>query len=127
MNWEPAERERPFAKRGPGIPMVAVTVHNIGRLPAVVTNVMFGSKLAMTPVSYSESEDSLWLPHKIEVSDSATWFVQAGALKWLSDASSLAKPGYQSDDVLFVVALGNGKQYSTASASAAKMLDQLTT
>ncbi len=121
--WEPATTDRPFTTNAEGLPMFAVTVRNIGRLPAVVASVSFGNKLITTPDV--NDGPSPGLPHTVEVSADATWFIQASAVTELARMLKLADPDQRTDQVHFTVGLGNGKWKRTESVSVDKTLEQL--
>jgi hypothetical protein len=121
--WEPAKHDRPYVGGVSGEPVFGVVVQNTGRLPAVVTKVAFGTELVVIP--HVADGPSPAVPHTINVSAQALWFVRAADVANLVRTSKMAKDKHGSDKVSFSIGLGSGKTVRTATASGSKALKQL--
>ena len=120
-HWQPSTSDRPFASGLSGAPVFGVIVHNTGRLPAVVTNVSIGTPVMALSQAYVGPSPRL--PHQIEVSADATWFMNFADIAALLDVSSKAKT--PTSQLVATVGLGSGKSVRSKPASGLKALQQL--
>lgn len=103
----------PSASHVAGIPVVGITVRNVGRLPARVASACIGNGSVIFKIL--KMVQSPPMPALVDVSDEARWYFDFATIERLAVAS--ATEGRSSDMLVAEIRLGSGSSISSAEGS----------